>query len=60
MDTKERRASEVIEEIQSLIDKHGDLNLSLRDPDTGWILPIEMEFSIADDGGEGLLITSSY
>ena len=57
------KASEVIEEIQSLIDKHGDLPCALADLDTQWILPIEVMFSEENkdqDGRDMILITSSY
>ncbi len=49
-------ASEAIKAIQALIDKHGDLPISLDDPDTGWQMPIGVIFD-----EEGLiLITSAY
>ena len=56
------KASEAIDQLKVLINKHGDLPLALSDPDTSWILPIEIEFSKEDEDQEGdmILITSSY
>ena len=37
------KISELIEELESLKDIHGDLPVCLEDPDTGWLLKIFVE-----------------
>jgi len=49
------KASEVVAAIQSFIDESGDLQILLKDPDTGWFLPVGI---VVDDGF--IQITSSY
>lgn len=42
------KASEVIEAIKSLIDKHGDLPICADDPDSGWRMRIGIVFKTAN------------
>ncbi len=54
-------ASQLIERLQSLIEKHGDLKVLLDDPDTGWNLEIGLVYGEDYDGmPERFEITGSY
>jgi hypothetical protein len=43
-------ASTVVATLQALIAEHGDLPVWLTDPDTGWILDIDLEYTTCMDG----------
>jgi len=47
--TKLSKASEVINAIQELINKHGDLPLCVVDADTGWLMKPSIEFEGASN-----------
>jgi hypothetical protein len=40
-------ASQMVERLQRLIEKYGDLSVYARDADTGWLLPVGLTFSDA-------------
>lgn len=66
MDEQYPKASKVIAAIQALIDKHGDLPLVVRDPDTGYQLDVGVvhrlpnEHYTVDTAFECIEITSNY
>lgn len=63
MEFKPPLASEVIAAIQAKINEHGDLPMALDDPDTGWILPIEIIHQDAEENEhdlEMILVESDY
>jgi len=41
-------ATQLVERLQDLIAKHGDMPVYARDADTGWRLPIGLMFRAAD------------
>lgn len=59
MNFKLPKASEAIAAIQKLIDAHGDIPIALDDPDTGWIMPIGVEYQ-NNDGEEIIAVVSDY